>query len=145
MTPNLVLLVSAALSFTLLGLILTVQFVHYPAFGEVGPDTWARFHAQHGQRITWLVGPLMLAEAATAALLVMHRGGLPAWAAWASAALVVLIWLDTAFWAVPVHNKLSAGATPELVAELLRANWVRTVAWAARSALLAVFVARLLR
>jgi hypothetical protein len=141
---NLLLVVNAALAFTLVGLILTVQYVHYPAFGDVGPMEWSRFHALHEQRITWVVGPLMLAEAIAAALLVVWRPeGLPPWAAWTAGGLVAVAWLDTAMWAVPLHGRLSEAFDPALLTQLLRANAVRTAAWVARAGLLGWLVVRL--
>jgi hypothetical protein len=146
MTPAQLLLLNAALALVLLGLILTIQFVHYPAFADVGEASFGNFHRLHSLRITPLVGPLMVAEALAALALVMHRpDALPAWAAWAAGLLVVVVWLDTMLWAVPVHGRLGAGPDRELVAELLRANALRAIAWGARCALLTPFVLRLVR
>ena len=146
MSPNHLLLLNTGLALVLLGLILTVQFVHYPAFADVGDQAFSRFHMLHSQRITLLVGPLMVAEALAALLLVAARpDALPAWAAWAAGILVVVIWLDTALWAVPLHMKLEGGLDPELVTQLLRANALRAWAWLARAVLLTVFLARALR
>ena len=64
------LLANLAVTFTLVGLIWTIQVVHYPLFARVGVDAFARFHAEHNARITVLVGPLMCAEVACAAWLV---------------------------------------------------------------------------
>jgi len=72
-SPNHLLLLNTGLALVLLGLILTVQFVHYPAFADVGDQAFSRFHMLHSQRITLLVGPLMVAEALAALLLVAAR------------------------------------------------------------------------
>ena len=136
--------VNWGLALILLGLILTIQFVHYPLFGEVGEGSFERYHALHEQRVTWLVGPLMCAEALAAAALVLRCPEfLPGWVAWVAAGLVVAIWLDTVLWAVPVHERLAVeGLDPLLVGELCRSNLPRTLCWAARAGLLGIFVIR---
>ena len=69
------LLFLAHLGTTLLmvGVIWIVQVVHYPLFSGVGTDGWAAYEAAHQSRITLIVGPLMLAELATAVWLVFAR------------------------------------------------------------------------
>lgn len=145
MTGSSILLINAALSLVLLGLILTIQLVHYPSFGDVGPGEFADFHRLHELRITPLVGPLMVAEACAAVALVLARPeGVPAAVAWVAAGLVAVVWLSTFFLSVPLHGQLHGGFDAERVAALVRTNWVRTLAWGARSGLLGVAVARLL-
>jgi hypothetical protein len=112
---------------SLCGLIWTIQLVHYPSFRFIAADQFPSFHELHSRRITWLVLPLMVAEAvvATAGLffsptLFQILGFL----------LVVCIWLSTFFISVPLHNRLSSGgADPEIIAQLVRTNWLRTVLW----------------
>ena len=68
MTPE-----SVHLATTLLvaGLILFVQVVHYPLMAHVG-DPYPEYQRRHMRRTGLLVGPLMLAEAATAIWLTVH-------------------------------------------------------------------------
>ena len=42
--------VHAAATWALVGLIWTVQLVHYPLFAQVGADTFRSYHARHTQR-----------------------------------------------------------------------------------------------
>ena len=82
----LLLLANLILAAVLTGLILTIQWVHYPLFGAVGEEAFREYHRLHNLWITQLVGPLMVAEAGAAAALVLFRGTLvPDWAAWAGA------------------------------------------------------------
>jgi len=145
MTGSSLLLLNAALSFVLLGLILTIQLVHYPAFGDVGAPEFAEFHRLHELRITPLVGPLMVAEAcAAAALLVLRPTGVSPGLAWGAAILVAVVWLATFFVSVPLHGQLHGGYDADRVAALVRTNWIRTLAWTVRSGLLGVAVTRLI-
>lgn len=63
------LLLHVAITWALVGLIWTIQIVHYPLFEQVGEDSFVTYHARHMWLITWVAGPLMLAEVGIAALL----------------------------------------------------------------------------
>lgn len=128
-----------AVTACLTGLIWVIQIVHYPLFAHVGAAEFARYHALHVERITWLVGPLMLAEVVLAGVLVVEGTQAPRWLAWAAAALVGVAWLSTAVLSVPLHGALEADAGPgraAIVARLVATNWPRTLAWTLRAALL---------
>ncbi len=127
------LVIHAALTWALVGLILTIQLVHYPLFSRVGTDGYAAYQREHVTRITWLVAPLMLAELATGAALVLHP---PAFVSAASAGLglglIVLIWVSTTLIQSPVHGRLTTGFDATLHARLVTTNWLRTVLWLLR-------------
>ena len=63
---NTLLLVNLAVSWALVGLIWTIQLVHYPSFSFVAEDHFLEFHRHHTRSITWVVMPLMLVELALA-------------------------------------------------------------------------------
>jgi hypothetical protein len=119
----------------LAGLIWTIQLVHYPLFAKVGADRWMEYERLHQMRITTLVGPLMLAELVTAALLLapLVSGGKPAWLPIIGAGLLAVIWASTFFIQVPIHSALERGFDPVLIERLVATNWIRTIAWTARA------------
>lgn len=119
------------------GVIWIVQVVHYPLFAGVGREAFAAYEAQHQRRITWVVGPLMLIELATAVMLVVTHSppGVPAWMPLLSLVLVGVIWLSTAFVQVPLHNALGGAFEAAAHARLVATNWIRTLAWSLRAAL----------
>ncbi|TSA85660.1 hypothetical protein FNU79_09410 [Deinococcus detaillensis] len=130
------LLVHAALTFMLVGLILTVQLVHYPLFARVGATTWPAYEREHQNRITFLVGPLMLAELLSAGWLALHPPPpLPSWSVWLGLALTLLIWLSTALVQSPLHGRLSAAFDARLHRQLVVGNWFRTLVWLLRGGL----------
>lgn len=142
---SLVFVVHLVATLAMVGVIWVVQLVHYPLFSGVGADGWAAYEVGHQQRITWVVGPLMLLELATAVLLVLDRpAAMPMAAAVAGAALVGAIWASTAFVQVPLHNALGGAFDAEAHARLVGTNWVRTLLWTARGGLLAWVVGRML-
>ncbi len=134
---KLLLVVNFALALYLIGLIWTVQVVHYPSFGLVGAAEWAAFHRAHTTRMTWVVMAPMVAELLLGGWLAARGGAVAGgWLGWAAFALVLVAWAHTGLVAVPLHNRLAAGPDAVLVAALVRTNWVRTVAWTLRAAIL---------
>ena len=136
------LLANASVCLVLVGLIWTIQLVHYPLFARVGPDTWALFHAEHSARITVLVGPLMVAELLLAFGLIAVTPVEQRWTAWAAGALVGVVWISTMLVSVPIHGRIASFRDPEGIAALVRTNWIRTVAWTLRAGLLVGWMAR---
>lgn len=140
-----VLLAHVGATIFMTGLIWLIQIVHYPLFGQVGPAQWHGYHSAHTTLITFIVMPVMLVELATAGWLVLERpAAIPAWAALLGAALVGVIWLSTAFLQVPMHNQLGGTFDVAAHANLVNTNWIRTVAWSARTVLVLWMVARLI-
>ena len=150
LTPNLLsaLFLQQVLSTaSLFGLIWFVQIVHYPLFARVGEDGFRRYAGNHATRTTFVAAPLMLLELATAAALLR-----PAWRPWFIStqealwgfALLGVIWASTGLIQVPLHNRLQRGFTPVSAQRLVTTNWIRTAAWSARTALIFIWMHRLL-
>jgi uncharacterized membrane protein len=122
-TANLV--VVAALA----GLIWTIQLVHYPLFALVGADAWPRYEAEHQRRITWLVGPLMVANVVLGvAVFVAEPSVLRA----VNGGLAITVFVATGLVFAPMHGALGTRATDAAIARLVHANWARTTAWTAQ-------------
>lgn len=116
---------------SLVGLIWTIQLVHYPLFLRVPSEAFSAYEPEHMRRITWLVGPLMLVEAGTAILLVLTRP--ESAAVWVGGVLLVVIWVSTATIQGPLHGRLARdGFDESRIRWLVASNWVRTAAWSAR-------------
>ena len=133
-----VLLANAASAWFLAGLIWVIQLVHYAQFDAVGAGGWPAYHARHMRGITFIVAPAMLVElVASLWLLFQKPAAVPLWVVWASAAAVAGLWLSTALLQVPLHTKLGQGSfDPAAAAALVRTNWIRTVLWSGRAALM---------
>lgn len=141
-----ILLLHTAATLTMFGVILVMQFVHYPLFRLVGTDTYAAYQSAHMTRITWIVLPAMTAELLTALALVAWTPlGIPAWQTWAGLGLVLFIWASTGFLQAPIHQSLTAGFDPGAHRRLVATNGLRTIAWTLRSALALWMLAPLLR
>ena len=121
-------------SFGLVVLIWLVQLIIYPAFADIEPGRFAAWHAGYTRAVTWVVGPLMLAQAGLMAWQAVKRPGPGVFLA---AGLIAVAWVATFALAVPAHERLqAAGPDPGVVRGLVRANWLRTVAWTAAFLLL---------
>jgi hypothetical protein len=132
------LVLNAGSTLAMTGIIWFVQIVHYPLFASVGAENFARYEALHATRTGWVVAPLMLVELATALALLwapLRPATVSAPSAWIAAALVGVIWLSTALLQVPIHSQLAQGYDPDLVSRLVATNWIRTIAWTLRSAI----------
>lgn len=138
MPLHLLLLLNFALAAYLTGLIWTVQVVHYPGFALLSKTGFARYHAAHTRRMGFVVGAPMVLELALAAWLAWAgRGALPHGAGWWALGLVMFIWAATFFISVPFHNQLEINGYDFITIDgLTRTNWLRTLAWTARLALL---------
>ena len=143
---KLLLLVHVAATLIMFGVILVVQIVHYPLFGQVGAESYVTYQAQHMRLISIVVFPPMVVELVTALLLVWWQPlGLPGWQVWLGLALVGVIWGSTALLQVPLHSALTDGFDASAHRKLVASNWVRTIAWGARSVLVLAMLAPLLR
>ncbi|MBM3847150.1 MAG: hypothetical protein FJ405_12810 [Verrucomicrobia bacterium] len=131
---NALLACHASATWALVGLIWTVQLVHYPLFRKVGADAFRGYHAEHTRRITWVVAPLMTTELLTAILLFLGGQREP----WLVVSFVPLAFNWLATWRVqmPLHKQLSAGFDAEMHRRLVSSNWWRTIAWSIRGACL---------
>ena len=130
------LLLHAATTLAMTGLIWFVQVVHYPMFSRVGESQFTAYEVIHQRRTGWVVGPLMLLEIITAVAMIWIRPpqvSLPLVAV--GLVLLVLIWLTTAFLSVPAHRQLESGFQSAAHRRLVSTNWIRTVAWTLRSGL----------
>ena len=145
MSPNWVFLINLVATWYLVGLIWMVQVVHYNLYDRIGSETFEQYESDHTRLITPIVGPPMLVEFATAALLLAAApSGLPRWAVLAGLVAVAAIWLSTFLIQVPLHNRLLSGFNDSDYRMLVGSNWIRTVLWTARGLLLAYFGARMM-
>jgi uncharacterized membrane protein len=139
-TGRLPLLIHAAATLYMTGLIWFVQVVHYPLFSRVGEAGYRQYQVAHQNLTSLVVGPAMLAELLTAVWLVWADGR-DAWR-WVGLAAVAALWASTALVQMPLHASLAAGFDAEAHGRLVASNWVRTVLWTGRSGLVLWLIAR---
>lgn len=139
------LLAQAFVAAAMTGVIWQVQLVTYPQFLRVGPVEFPAYHAAHTTGIGALVAPLMLAELGLSlAALWFCRNGPLRNPMRVGAALVLALWATTWLWQVPLHGRLETAWSEPVIRELIAGNWLRTLLWTARAALLFGLLGRLI-
>ncbi len=121
----------------MMGLIWTIQLVHYPSFRFIDKENFLAFHRFHNQRISFIVVPVMITEIITSGLLWWNDGYLSLNGI--GFYLVILIWVATGLLSVPNHAKLTKGKDDAVINALINTNWVRTVLWTVK-ALLGIYL-----
>ncbi|MBA4728530.1 MAG: hypothetical protein CBC86_0001435 [Deltaproteobacteria bacterium TMED126] len=110
----------------LLGLILTIQFVHYKSFKFIDNEEFKNFHKFHTKNISFLVVPLMGLEVILALLIIFYDSSLLTLLNLIS---VALIWVSTFLFQVPSHNRLSEGKSLNEIHKLIKSNLYRSILW----------------
>jgi hypothetical protein len=139
-----VLLVQLGSTLFMVGLIWFVQIVHYPLFAAVPESASAAYERAHTERTTWVVIVPMLIELGSAVWLAALSGEDRA-LRYLGVGLVGLVWASTFLLQVPMHERLSSGFEASAHARLVLTNWIRTVAWTARGALVLYLLNKALR
>ncbi|MEZ6139941.1 MAG: hypothetical protein R3B84_05145 [Zavarzinella sp.] len=141
MTFGILALITAAATWMMAGVIWFVQLVHYPLFRMIEPGRFPIFEEQHQQRTTWLVAPLMLAEAVgSISLLFVQQKMLTRSLLMAALLTLFLIWSATFFVQIPLHERLRKHWSEKDHWRLLRTNWVRTIGWTIRAGIMLAIV-----
>lgn len=119
-------------SFYMFGIIWIIQCLQYPGFAAVDPGQFVELHRRHSNAMAVLVGPVMVLELVS--VLVLARSFEAFWLA--QAAMTIALWGLTFWVSVPIHNELATGFQPELIGELARTNWPRTLFWTVKAVML---------
>jgi hypothetical protein len=121
-----------AATWFMIGLIWTMQIVHYPLWIDIGKRESANYHGRHTRRIGWLVGIVGGVEFLTgSALLALIPDALSA----SGMSLLTTIWLVTAFVQMPLHKRLGSYWSDSAIHRLIRGNWIRTLLWSMRGSI----------
>lgn len=114
----------------LVGLIWTIQVVHYPLFLKVGSENFVSYIKSHQNRISILVIPLMSIELLSSIFLYTVNPHIELKGTYLySLIIVILIWLLTFFVHMPQHKKLLSGFDRCTIKKLVNTNWIRTILW----------------
>ena len=134
-------LLNLVLSLFAVGLIWTIQLVHYPSMKYIPKDRFPEYHNFHSMRISILAMPLMFTEMVTSIML-FYQNFSNAFHIifFSNLIIVVLIWCSTFLIQVPLHNSLSKEKDIEKLSRLVHTNWIRTILWTVRSALMISFL-----
>ena len=115
--------------FGLVILIWMTQLVVYPSFTFYATENLVSWHVKYTTAISLIVMPLMLAQVGIHGWQLSNQFS---WVGLASAFLIALTWVNTFFFAVPLHNQIAENQEVLKAAQsLVKINWYRTVLWSA--------------
>ena len=125
--------VHAAATMFMVGLIWTIHYVHYQVVAYVGETTYASFQTAHVERIGRLLFVPWLTEGITliGILALAFLGGRKAWRVPAviNGAAMAIVLVISGFWSAPAHAKLTDGFDQSVHDQLMTVNLIRTLAW----------------
>jgi len=125
-----------AAALVLVGIIWTVQLVHYPLMALVGVDRFAAYERAHAPRMaTVVMMPWTLQGATTGLLLIAPPAGVPSALLWGTAVSAAIPVVVTVGASVPAHRRLAAGFDADAHRRLVVTNWIRTASWTAHGVL----------
>lgn len=127
----------------MVGVIWTIQIVHYPFFHRLDQKNFGLYMDTHRSKISYIVIPVMLAELTSGIGLIIINTQFQAQFI-AGFILILLIWISTAVIQVPSHSKLASGYDQTEVQKLVRLNWIRTILWSLRLTLLLFVLTRII-
>ena len=134
---SLTFIINTAASFYMLGVIWQIQILQYPAFQLIDARSFAKHHAFHTRRISYVVILPMLLELGSSFLLLFMNFEPHNTINIIGFLLVISIWTSTFFIQVPLHEKLknSEGDLSENIKRLITTNWLRTLLWSLKAGL----------
>jgi hypothetical protein len=146
MGAHLLYITNLIITWYLVGLIWTIQRLHYPLFAHISQDVFIRYEEMHVLWITPIVAPAMVVELATGALLLRSTSWyLSTSERWLCFALILIIWGSTFFIQTPLHSRLMQEHSLTTIRSLVITNWIRTIAWTARGLVLTLPLLRVFK
>ena len=145
-TAETLLVVNAAASTLMTGLIWFVQIVHYPLLAATPPDRTIDVAIEHQRRTSYVVALPMAVEGLTTLGLLADAPS-RVWSGWpwVGAILLAVSLGSTVLLSVPLHARMAQGYSPEVGRRLVLTNWPRTVSWTLRAVLMLALVVTGLR
>ena len=114
--------------FGLVVLIWLVQLIIYPSFRYLDRQKLVFWHSKYSTRISLVVMPLMLGQLLIT-VLQLNEGSV---ISYIIALLVLMVWILTFLYFVPLHGKFSRNEINERSLDgLVNVNWWRTLFWTA--------------
>lgn len=109
-----------------------VQLVHYPLFREINLSDFPKYERKNS--ITaYITVPTMIVEYSSGLyLLYVYQDVMQL----SNVLLMGVIAASTIWFQVPIHLKLMKEAQPELINKLIHTNWIRTISWSIRAAII---------
>ena len=122
----------------MVGIIWVIQLVHYPSFYFIQKDIFVSFQKFHMDKIAIIVAPVMLIELITGILLIYMETNIDIVLS-ISLFILIAIWVLTAIYFYKAHQNLMSGYNEEIISQLIKLNWIRTILWTFRLILFFIY------
>ena len=119
----------------MVAIIWIVQILHYPTFLFIDKERYTEFQQFHMNKISYIIVPLMVVELISGLSILFTVENIQ-FSFYVSLSLLILIWLITGLFFTKFHSELSKKFSHNTILRLIRLNWIRTVFWTIRLALL---------
>jgi len=110
----------------MIGISILVQFIIYPSFKNPDFKNFNSFHLSYSNKMFYIVAPIMLTELFSSVILIYKT---PSKTYLISLIFLLLIWLLTFLFIIPIHNFLSTNHSIKKVERMIRLNGLRTFFW----------------
>jgi hypothetical protein len=119
----------------MVAIIWIVQILHYPTFLFIDRKQYTDFQQFHMKKISYIIIPIMAVElfSGLGILFIIQKDQI---SFYVSLALLILIWMITGLFFTKYHYDLSKKYNQETILQLIQFNWIRTLLWTIRLALL---------
>ena len=110
----------------MIGVSILAQFIIYPSFKKPGFKSFKTYHLNYTKKMFYIVAPIMLVELFSSILLVykyLSKIYLT------SLFILILIWILTFVFIVPIHNFLAKMHNKQKVDKMIKLNGLRTIFW----------------
>lgn len=142
---NTLVIVNAAATWMMVGVIWFVQAVHYPLLAVVPVESARVTAVDHQARTARVVMLPMAAEGVTTLWLMFDRPDAVSWLlAWAGGVCVAVALMSTVLLSVPRHGRMATEPTSSIGRELVITNWPRTIAWTAHGVVCVVMLLKVM-
>ena len=103
-----------------------VQFIIYPSFKNPDFKNFNSFHLSYTNKMFYIVAPIMLTELSSSLILFYKN---PSKTYLISLFFLMLVWVLTFLFIVPIHKFLSTNHSIKKVEKMIRLNGLRTFFW----------------
>lgn len=125
----------------MVGLIWTIQSVHYPLFARVPAVGFIEYEREHTSRMgRLLLLPAGIEVVSGAALVWSRPADVDLGLVLLAGILLAVAWIVTALVQVPLHSFLVRRFDRSALEKLVRSNWIRTGLWSTRGILVALML-----
>jgi hypothetical protein len=110
----------------MIGVSILAQFIIYPSFKKTDFKSFNSYHLNYTKKMFYIAAPIMLVELFSSILLVykyLYKIYLT------SLFILILIWILTFVFIVPIHNFLSKMHNKEKIDKMIKLNGLRTILW----------------